>query len=197
MHAVAAAPAPSTPPAPDLVARRWFNPPDSIRRIRRARFVAATNGGLLAAGAFVSLLLALGDPWSAVPGLVLAVFAFFEFQGRAALARLDPSAPRRLAINQIALGIVLGLYFAWRTIDTSRRPPTIPAEFQSLGDPELDRAFAESWRTMLPIMIGAYATVAIGSLIACGLNAWYYASRRRWVLEARNATATPRPHGAA
>ncbi len=181
--------------APDLVARRWFNPPESIRRIRRARFIAATNGGLLGAGAFVSLLLALGDPWSAVAGVILGVFAFLEFHGRAGLARLDDRAPRRLALSQVALGVVLGLYFGWKAFDAWHNPPAIPAQFRNLGDPELDRALAEQWQLMIPIMIGAYATIALGSVVACALNAWYYATRHRWVVEARGAVVAMRTRG--
>jgi|GEM_PF-2451852 len=175
--------------------RAWFTPPACIKKVKRAMLVAAINGGLLLAGAAVSALAALADPWSLVAAAVLGAFGAAELVGRARLRRLDVSGPRLLAANQIALAAVLGAYFGWKAIDTWRHPPAIPAQYRDLGDADLNAAFAQTWHDMMPVMIGAYGAIAVLTALACALNAWYYATRGRWVGEAL-ALRSPPQHAA-
>lgn len=179
----------------DAGGRAWFAPPACIKKVKRAMLVAAVNGGLLLAGAAVSALAALADPWSLVAAGVLGGFGAAELVGRSRLRRLDLSGPRLLAMNQTALAVVLGAYFGWKAVDTWRHPPAIPAQYRDLGDADLNAAFATTWHDMMPVMIGAYGVIAVLTVLACGLNGWYYATRGRWVREAL-ALRSPPQHAA-
>src|SRR5262249_54379049 len=78
-------------------------------KIRRAYLTAMTSGitlGIFAALTFIFCLVDFSIVGTAI-GIGMAVVTWFEFKGADEIKRLDPTAPRRLAINQSILGAMI------------------------------------------------------------------------------------------
>jgi len=146
-------------------------------KIRRAVNVATFSGWATGLFAGLSLLVsAAGD--RSLPGLGLgmgmAVVAFVELRGAGEIKRLDRTAPRRLAINQIAFGALLFAYGAislWSSLHAAPSPELaeISRSLPGLGDLEKS------------IYVALYSGVMVIAVIEPGLTAWYYSSRARFI----------------
>jgi hypothetical protein len=154
-------------------------------KLRFAGFLALTNVIGLATFAFLSLAVGLFELSLSPIGLALAVLAWNEARGRRLLLDGDARAPRRLALNQVALfGCVLlhciySAYVAW----------TGPSLLESvlLADPSLPDVLGGAadgagtsldelsrWGRAAALVI--YGAVAVGSAAVQGLTALYYSS---------------------
>jgi hypothetical protein len=155
------------------------------RKLRFAAFIALTNVIGLGTFAFLSLALGLFDLSLSPMGVALGALAWNEARGRRLLLDGDAQAPRRLALNQLALlGCVLlycaySAYMAWTgpgVLDTLLlADPTLP---DVLGDAangagtNLDEL--SQWGRTAALVI--YGAVAFGSAAVQGLTALYYSS---------------------
>ncbi len=167
---------------------------EGVRRsakVRRAVAVARVSGWTTAVFAFVSLLSGLFSLVGLALGVALAVVAWRELRGARALARLDEQAPRRLALNQVFFGACLCAYAvwgAWRTLTGEG-----PGGMTATGDAQVDAMLAdvaEPMQAMLRVvMLATYGGLLVGSVLAQGSMAWYYATRSRHVRE--HAANTP------
>jgi len=170
-------PAPAASPAP-LSAAQLQDLSGARRRaakIRRAAAVAAFDGWTMACFAVITLfggLLTLSFVGLAL-GAGLGGIAFNELRARALLLRFNPRAPRILALNQIALGILIMAYAVVSLYQGLAAP--VGAQLQS-GDPEMDAMIGSLSRT---IIIALYGSIAVFAIVAPGLTAWYYLSRAK------------------
>lgn len=166
------------------------------RKVRRAAAVAAVSGWTLAFFAGITLLFAVfGDLVSLILGVALAVCATCELRGGAALRRLDPRAAKRLAVNQLVLGVIIVAYSGW-SLNSALHDPKLASLSGGSGDPQIDQTIQQ---ITMAATWGLYGTLAIFGVLGPGLTAWYYASRgavvRRfisqtpaWVVETMRAT---------
>lgn len=149
----------------------------ATRRIRRAAVVAHVSGGTLGLCALLTALgVVLGNVVALALGLSLGVIAAAEIRGGTALRRFDPSAPRLLALNQLALAVVLVGYAGWRLAAAALATDAELLGGSSTGDPGMDATIAGLRRT---IGMGVYATLLVVGLIAPLLMARYYQTRSR------------------
>jgi len=167
-----AQPAPPTD-RPNLVA--------SLKTIRRARGIARFNGWSALVIAAPALLFGIFSLTSLIVGAALALLGARELALGKRLVALDPAAPRALAINQLVLLAGVLAYCAWQTWSGLTGP--------TLGEqhPELRDIAADIDGLSRTLTIAVYAAVAALSLVFQGLNAWYYAGRRRHVEALREA----------
>src|SRR5208282_5480331 len=76
---------------------------NSHRKINRAVSIARFDGWTLGIFGGFTLLMGIFDISCILIGAALLVIAFFEMRGAGKLSRLDPTAPRMLGFNQVAL----------------------------------------------------------------------------------------------
>jgi hypothetical protein len=126
----------------------------------------------------------------------MAVVSYFEFHGAGELKRLRLHAPRRLAMNQIAFGVLLFLYAAASLWTSLHAPSELLA--QAGSDPELQQLLAPFEDLGRQIAVAVYGSMMAVAVVGPGLTAWYYASRAKhlqaylrdtppWLLELQRA----------
>lgn len=172
------APAPwTTPPTPqhlaDLATARRLG-----TKVRRAAGVAIFSGWSTAIFAFLTFLVGAGSLSfiGSLLGMGMAFVAIFEFKGAAGIRRLDPEAPRRLAVNQIIFGVLLFAYGAISLWMALSNPAELSAEIRQY--PELREIAAEATEWAKLAFIAIYGGVMLFAIVGPGLTAWYYATRR-------------------
>jgi hypothetical protein len=148
-------------------------------KIRRASNVATIGGWTTAIfAAFTILFVALS--WSNLPiGLGMAAISYFEFKGSAELKRLDPTAPKRLAINQLAFAVMIVLYGAYGMWSSYHQP--IDASLQGFNDPQLDQMIGDVQGMTRSLLAMIYGVVIAVGIFGPGLTAVYYYSRRKFI----------------
>jgi hypothetical protein len=149
-------------------------------KLRRAIGLARFNGWSYAIAAVLTLVLGLVSTsvWGIVLGVGLTLIAFVELRGAAGLKRLDLQAPRRLALNEAAVGVLLAVYAAWQLAATLYGPNPLTAELAAnpdlagmAGDLE---PLGDTVRTM---MLAAYAALLAFAILYQGAMALYFATR--------------------
>src|SRR5262245_36864870 len=131
---------PANPLIPTSPAPPWQTPPTATHlaqitlarsrgtKIRRASLCALISGWTLAVFAFLPMLFSITSPDGLILGTGMAIVSFIELRGAGELKRLDSTAPRRLALNQAALGVMLFLYGAYRLWLGLNDPSPLPPE---------------------------------------------------------------------
>lgn len=183
-------------PAPTVGA----SPQDAAERsIARAVGVARVSSWVMLILGVASLLVSLRAPLSAGCAISIAVClnGWIERDGARRLARHDREAPKRLALNQVALGLEVLAYAAWQAhaigpeqIDAVLRRPLI-ARFLAA----LDAGALQQITDLLPAGVRAvYLIVGAGTFLGCCGTAAYYLSRVRALrVLATTAGGTVRP----
>lgn len=133
----------------------------------------------------MSILFGLLDPAGLAIGLALALVAFNELRGGAALRRFEPHAPTRLALNQVGCAVLSVIYAAIGYRDATTGPGI--AGRVAIGDPNIESMIAGMEST---ITLAVYAGIAVGGLVFCGSCSLYYATRRSWLRGLLNETPT-------
>jgi hypothetical protein len=146
------------------------------RKIRRAVTYATIDGWTIAVFGALTALTSLFSALGLGLGAGMIIVAWFEFRGAAALKRLDLNAPKRLAINQIALGGLLFLYAAISLGTSLTQPSAISAEIGN--DPQLNSMLGPIDDLTRTIYIAVYATLMAVAILGPGMNAVYYLTRR-------------------
>jgi len=150
------------------------------RKVFRAASVASFSGWTTGLFAALTILFGLTDPASLILGIGMGAVAFNEFRGAAMLRRFDLKGPTHLAIGQLALGVLIFGYAAWRLADT-----VLSRSAAGSGDPQVDAMLADMNvdGVVRAISAAIYAGVAVVGLAVPGLTAVYYRSRARHVRE--------------
>jgi len=148
------------------------------RKIRRAVSVATFDGWTIAIFAALTFLCGLSSPATILLGLGMAVVSYVELTNAAKLRRVDPSAPRRLAFNQLALASMLILYALW-----SLHTQSDNKELQSLIASE--PAAAEMLKSLQPLVqritVAIYASLIAVAILAQGGTALFYYTRTKHI----------------
>ncbi len=141
----------------------------SRRRLDRVASVAGFNAWSYALLAGLSGLVSLLDPSHLWAVGVLAVFAGLEFRGRAALRRLEPAGPRRLATNQwLVLGATVS-YCGWHAWTAQS-----PLAAEATGDSQVDAMLEDISAGLAPLVAGVYLTAGALSAVWLAALAQYY-----------------------
>jgi len=151
--------------------------------VRRAIAVATFDGWALAAFAIVNCICGVADFQSMVIGLALGVMAYIEIRGASQLRRLDESAPRRLGINQVLLGLLLSAYAVWHIYEYLHGPS--PYAALSQADPKVGKRFEDMFTSMA---VGFYGCLIIFAIFAQGGAALFYFTREKYLKEYRLRT---------
>jgi len=147
-------------------------------RIRRAAMMASISGWSMAIFGGITLLSGLFDPAALLLGAGLSLAACLELRGARELRRLDVTAPKRLARNQILLGSMIVGYAAFQLYRALTGPGLISSQS---SDPQVGQmlgSFDDVARSITMIFYGAIMLVGI---VVPALTAFYYASRRKYV----------------
>ncbi|MCA9286083.1 MAG: hypothetical protein KDA22_12740 [Phycisphaerales bacterium] len=198
--ATAAAAAPPAPAAGPLSPEHLALLAEGRRRTRKVRRAAgyATASGwtlvVFAALTFTGVL--FGDFVSLAIAVALAVLGANELRGGAELRRFDAGGARRLAFNQLGLGVLIVAYASWSLV-VALRDPALAGLQQSTGDAGIDEMVGQIANL---VTYGVYGGLAVVGVVVPGLTAWYYHSRGRivraalaetpsWVIDAMRATS--------
>lgn len=154
------------------------------RALARAAGVARVSAWVMLVLGAASVLASVRTPISAGFAISVAVVinGWFERRWARRLAERMPSAPSRLAINQVALGCEVLAYAVWQAyavgpeqIDAVLRRPVI-ARFLVALDP----AAVHQLVGMLPSGVRfVYLLVGAGTFLGCAATGAYYLSRSR------------------
>ena len=148
------------------------------RKIRRAATVAAVDAWCSAVFAVLTLLSAIFSPICLAFGLAFCVTAFNSFRGLRRLRRIDASAPRLLALNQILLAAIVityALYSIW-SIWPGHGGSASPA------DDEMKQLPEEYQHIIRDAEFGLYISLLAGTIAAQGAAAWYYITRKKYLI---------------
>ena len=148
--------------------------------VRRAIAVATFDGWALAAFAMVNCICGLADFQSFIIGVALGGLAYVEIRGAGQLRRLDESAPRRLGINQILLGMLLAVYAIWKIYEYLHGPS--PYAALSQADPKVGKRFEDMFTSMA---VAFYGCLIMFAIVAQGGAALFYFTREKYLREYR------------
>jgi len=149
----------------------------TARKISRAASVANFDGWTIAAFAAITLVFSLASISGIALGLGMTYVAWRELSSGAALKKLHPAAPRRLAKNQIVLCGMLVLYFGWALYQDLSEPG---ASAQILAQaPDAQGMLGDIDQISREITIWMYIGLMVASILAQGGAAWYYSSREK------------------
>lgn len=150
----------------------------SSTKIRHACAVAKFSGITTAVFAALTVVFSLTSFSGLLLGMGMAIVSIFEFRGAAELTRLDRTAPKRLAMNQLAFAtmlIIYGMYSLWSFFhDASPDMSDAMSQLASLmgtKEGDLRKSIAMIWA-------GAIFLVA---LAGPGLASFYYYTRTRYI----------------
>lgn len=161
-------------------------------RVRRAQLIAAISGWTTLVFGVLTLLTSFGSLPALMLGIGMSIVSIIEFRGSADIKRLERSAPRRLAVNQLALGALLFSYAALSLMRALDRPGEL------LNDPQLQQMLGPIREIEKLVYVSVYAAMLVVAIVGPGLTAWYYASRvkhidaylrqaPKWIIELQQA----------
>lgn len=187
--ALAAAPVAGVAPPPLTPEQfhQWTTAQIAYRPIRRAVGVAAFDAWCTAIFAGLTVLCGFSTPAALLLGLGMGGVAFVSFRGLAGLRKLDVRAPKMLALNQVALAVMISLYGAWNLYAhaTGRASPLDSAVMQ---DPALKEMLGSVEGLARQLAIVTYSAVIAATWLAQGSAAWFYARRTRMIRAYRGET---------
>jgi len=146
------------------------------RKVRRAAGVASFSGWTLLIFGALTVLTGIFSLPALLLGVGLCIVAYFELDGSKKLRRLDASAPRQLGFNQLALAGLLALYGAWGVYYALTAPNPYEAHLSSNG--QVADMIGPIARLHTLIMVSFYLAVIGVGMIAPGLTALYYFTRK-------------------
>ena len=148
--------------------------------LKRAAAIASFSGWTLAIFALLTMATSFSSFWGMMLGIGMAAVAWFEFRGGKALGRLEPVAPKHLAINQLAFGAILFLYSAHGAY-TCFTGPGIYSDMAGSADPQVQMMLAPVDHLAQAISGAVYVAMMAIAILVPGCTAVYYASRRNYL----------------
>ena len=169
------------------------------RSIQRCASVASLSGWTIAIFGALTVVTSIGSLIGMALGVGMCLLSHFEFRGAKEIRRLDPTAPKRLARNQLILGALILIY----SVGSLWVALTQPSELEkSLGNEAQLNSMVGSIRDFeRTAYIALYGTMIVAAVIGCGGTALYYARRKHlietyvqetphWILELQRAGMT-------
>ncbi|MCG8508395.1 MAG: hypothetical protein MI741_04125 [Rhodospirillales bacterium] len=183
---------PSTSPLTQQQQQQFAAASKAGRKLSGAARMAAFNGYSMLVAAALCAPLVFMDLTNGVVACVLGVLGYIEVRGGKRLKRLDATAARTLAWNQVALLGAILMYCAWR-IYAAYTTPGLVDQYPELAQMGME---IDQLQRMFTWML--YGTVAIAGAIYQGVCAWLYlrAGRRiqsyltqtpRWIIQLQRA----------
>jgi hypothetical protein len=184
---------PPIPPAPasglapnqvtELIAAR-----DRAAKIRRAASVARFDAWMIAVFAVLTGLTGIFSLSSLLLAAGMAFVAWREFQGVAALRRLDAGALKLLAINQLCLAGILIAYALFQVYVSS----TARGEYSAAagGDAQLTQMLGPIDDLVKLLTLSIYGAIILVAIFVQGGTALYYFSRARYLRAYLSETPT-------
>jgi hypothetical protein len=150
------------------------------QKIRRAANVSKIDGGIMAFFAVGALASILFQSWSGfILGCALAVVSFNSFRGAKRLEQLDRTAPAFLAINQFFLAGSIIIYALYSLREGLAGQSDLVKQLGGGGPGDGGAAQIEQLYQLIVWVL--YGGLMIGTIVAQGLAALYYASRAKYV----------------
>jgi hypothetical protein len=149
-------------------------------KIRKASSAAAFSGWSIAIFGFLTLATGFWTFTGAMLGIGMCLIAYFELLGAKLMRRLDPDVTKRLAINQLIFGVLLIIY-ACSSMWTSLHEPSEIDKALS-NEPEATQMFGSIGQMEHTAYIALYGSVILAAILGCGGMAWYYISRRKYIV---------------
>jgi hypothetical protein len=147
------------------------------KKVKLAVVVARTDGGITATFGVVGLLSFCFGWVGPVLGVLLLALAFNSFRCAGKLNRFDVRAPGMLAMNQIYLAAVIIAYALYQLYaGLAGGDAASLKQLEELGMSGAD--IADMMRSVTKLI---YGLLIAGTVVAQGLTAMYYASRRKYV----------------
>lgn len=171
-------PAPSSGLAPqqvtDLIAAR-----DRSAKLRRAAAIARFDAWMIAVFAALTGLTGLFSLSSLLLAGGMGFIAWNEFRGVRALRRLDPAAPKSLAINQICLAAILIAYALFQVYQSA----TAPGEYAAMagGDAQLTEMLGPIDQLVTLLTMSVYGLIIFVAIFVQGGTALYYFTRQKYL----------------
>jgi hypothetical protein len=146
------------------------------KKISRAIATAKFSGWTIGIFAAVTFLGGLAGSLSAlILGAAMGAITYYELRGANEMKRLDRTAPKRLAMNQIVFALMLIAYAGYELMSTLREPINL----SSYGaDPQVAAQIQSMER---PLAIIVYVSVMIAAILGPGLTAIYYYTRAKYI----------------
>jgi hypothetical protein len=156
------------------------------KKIHRAVFVAASDATLSAIFTAITALSAFFSPSSIFLAIALGIITFNSFRGAKRLRALDLAAPKFLALNQVALAAILTTYASISIYLALHTPSEISAAITA--EPMLAPTLGSIAKLERLLTLAVYGGLILGTLLAQGLAALYYLSRKKHLQAYINAT---------
>jgi hypothetical protein len=164
----------------------------AARRFAFAPKLATWNGVGMLLGAALSLVLAVFDHALLLSAVVLGVCGWVELSAGKKLREYDPKAPLHLALNQLAL-LVLVLGYSLLKLKAAftgqaslatelAQHPELAAVLDQLDDPSVTEALSSFGEMYRWGVVGVYSLLIAIAIVVQGGAAAYYWSRRKHLL---------------
>ncbi|HEX3355749.1 MAG TPA: hypothetical protein VHS31_02115 [Tepidisphaeraceae bacterium] len=150
------------------------------KKIKRCASTALFSAWTIAIFGALTLITSIGSFYGMMLGAGMCVLSHYEFRGAKEVRRLDPTAPRRLARNQMIMCVLLLAY----SVGSMHAALSGPSEIdQALGsDPQVRQMLGSSISDLEKEgAILLYCLVGVAAIVGCGGTAWYYATRKRYI----------------
>jgi hypothetical protein len=150
------------------------------KKIKRCASTAMFSAWTIAIFGALTLVTSIGSFYGMMLGAGMCVLSHFEFRGAKEIRKLDPTAPRRLARNQMIMCVLLLAY----SVGSLHSALTGPSDIdQQLGnDPEVRQMLGSSIGDMEKTgAVLLYSLVGVAALLGCGGTALYYNSRKKFI----------------
>ena len=149
------------------------------RTIQRCASVANLSGWTIAVFGALTFITSIGSIVGMALGIAMCVLSHFEFKGGKEIRRLDPTAPRRLAMNQLILGAAVLVYSVASLWIALHQPSEID---QALGkEAQLSSMVGSIHDMERMIYVALYSGMVAAAIIGCGGTAIYYARRKTFI----------------
>jgi hypothetical protein len=169
------------------------------KAIARCASIANMSGWTIAVFGALTVITSIGSITGMLLGAGMCVLSHFEFRGAKEMRRLDPTAPKRLAMNQLILGGALLLYASISLYTSLTTPSEIDKQLGKEAQLTSMVGSIDSFERMGYIAL--YGGMIAAAIIGCGGTALYYARRKSqietylqetppWIIELQKAGMT-------
>jgi uncharacterized membrane protein HdeD (DUF308 family) len=158
----------------------------SLRKVRRAVFSANLEGYTIAVCGGVSFLCGIGSFTDMLVGAVLTVIGIIEIISASRLRRLDLSATKWLACNQLALAVLILLYALWNIHSEIANPVSGLSDLSPQDAQAMDQTLGSIGDLTHEVMLLLYVSLIVAALVEAGMALYYYsrgAHVRRFLAE--------------
>jgi hypothetical protein len=146
----------------------------ALKKIRRAVSVARFDGWTVAILGMLTLIFGFSSFWGLAIGTAMVVIAFVELRSADRLSKLDSTAIKVMALNQVCFASLLIIYAAWSILNADNSSIVGDSDWAELGYSPSQVAHIAKLLTLV-----IYGGVILLALFAQGGLALYYTRKRK------------------